>query len=499
MEQLREYLDHFEVSRDVQIVESPPPVLASAIARKLSNPEFLSELTLPWDEMQIDSKYDASTAQTLLGLLLRFRKWERSVDIPEASSAVSSKIFDWLPNALRHVSLRLQQLSIDHSKELLATELAPLLTLIAAVGSSFGSFPRSTAPQTPVKIACLLQALCLHPSADVPEIENLIQKSIQSFVRGCTFQNFKSCLDLYRSEISFSNSPRRCLAGAKSLATAVSSGTGWRRLQILDRIKTQLISSIVSALHATRNWQNNRTICAQLINTLGQLSRAATLTPADVTALLHLSPPTTSLEVSKKASLNDAPRNILESNDHQQISRVVTDADDLVWVSYYRLVVGLLSRHFATSMHCVEVVLSHVTALLRGVFSNAIDASDAPLGDGVLKRRAELMARLFELLAEHPSQIKKYVGVVILEYVALCLNTHAKWLGTRHMRNRKLRTVDIVAPLRRAVLPGVYALVQVISKYELQATYSALDGSGKAFFKDMFKEYKRDFKFTGLV
>jgi len=174
---------------------------------------------------------------------------------------------------------------------------------------------------------------------------------------------------------------------------------------------------------------------------------------------------------------------------------ILAESDQL-WLAYYQLVYTLIHHHPERTLMCAAPFISRIRGLLATAFENVGDSGRL----GLLKHRGEMCGRLLEQLSQHPLKVKKYVGVLVMDYISLCISTHSRLQATRfRMRGNNTRNEDLLGPIRKAILPGIYAVVDVCSKHELQATYSALDASGKMYFKGMFDDYKRDFRFTGIV
>jgi hypothetical protein len=94
---------------------------------------------------------------------------------------------------------------------------------------------------------------------------------------------------------------------------------------------------------------------------------------------------------------------------------------------------------------------------------------------------AENVARLYTELTQNASVMKKYAIYIVVDYLQL------------------LEYETVPQEVKDAVLPGVYALLDICSEAEYNHMFKAMDETGKSMFRSLLAEYKRDFKFTGKV
>jgi len=53
--------------------------------------------------------------------------------------------------------------------------------------------------------------------------------------------------------------------------------------------------------------------------------------------------------------------------------------------------------------------------------------------------------------------------------------------------------------MKKALLPGIHAMMEICNEFSLQQLMSSLDGPGKALLKDLRSDYTDNFKFQGKV
>ena len=94
---------------------------------------------------------------------------------------------------------------------------------------------------------------------------------------------------------------------------------------------------------------------------------------------------------------------------------------------------------------------------------------------------ASQLARLCEQLTVHEAAFRKYVVYILVEYVRSVV---------RH---------TLPVGLRRIVVPGIYCMLGMCSKYELQQMHVALDAAGKAVLKSVHSEYEAGHKYDGKM
>lgn len=73
----------------------------------------------------------------------------------------------------------------------------------------------------------------------------------------------------------------------------------------------------------------------------------------------------------------------------------------------------------------------------------------------------------------------------------------AIYLVGEHIRLSEFESIDAV--IRKALLPGIFALLDICSDPEYNQIHKSLDETGKVMFKSLLVDYRRDFKFKGKV
>lgn len=94
---------------------------------------------------------------------------------------------------------------------------------------------------------------------------------------------------------------------------------------------------------------------------------------------------------------------------------------------------------------------------------------------------AAALGRVFEAIGRRESLrlVNKYVPYMI------------------HAFAEGVQSLPLDSRQRDAMLPGVYALLGVCSEIEMKHIFANLDEKGRAVFRGLVKEFKRDYKFTG--
>jgi len=92
---------------------------------------------------------------------------------------------------------------------------------------------------------------------------------------------------------------------------------------------------------------------------------------------------------------------------------------------------------------------------------------------------APQLARLCEQLVPHKNAVSKHVVPPLAHFVHVAASS------------------GLMPALRRALLPGIFYLLDVCSKFELQQLHVAVDGAGQAVLKTVRSEYDEEHKYKG--
>lgn len=71
------------------------------------------------------------------------------------------------------------------------------------------------------------------------------------------------------------------------------------------------------------------------------------------------------------------------------------------------------------------------------------------------------------------------------------------YIVVEYLRLVEFESVD--PRVRQALLPGIFALLDICSDPEYNQIHKALDETGKVMFKSLLADYRQDFKFKGKV
>ena len=79
--------------------------------------------------------------------------------------------------------------------------------------------------------------------------------------------------------------------------------------------------------------------------------------------------------------------------------------------------------------------------------------------------------------------LSKYAPFLLVDYIAISRKSQT--------------TAQLLPPYKRAILPGVHALLSLCSEHELEHAYVLLDTHGKHMFKQMHQTFTQNYKYTG--
>ncbi|PKI85128.1 hypothetical protein MVES_000981 [Malassezia vespertilionis] len=130
-----------------------------------------------------------------------------------------------------------------------------------------------------------------------------------------------------------------------------------------------------------------------------------------------------------------------------------------------------------------------------------LDVVSSPLG----LTEARSLSRLYTEISTKTTSIATMIAskkrkltsdaiqVGTTETLGRSMTKHAIYVLVAYVRLVAQRTSTIAAPLRQALLPGLFALCSIISEYERDAALKGmLDASGQAVFKSLWKEWEHE-------
>lgn len=173
----------------------------------------------------------------------------------------------------------------------------------------------------------------------------------------------------------------------------------------------------------------------------------------------------------------------------------VTDfLPERLFLSFYSFLYRLLKIRYKQTFNCMPLFLLNIRDLLSSVFmaeQSALQSGRGTSGRAAATERSggggggghqqvactENLARLLEEMSKHPKQFNKYVAQLLVQYI-------------------QLTEVNPLSPAtKQALLPGIYALLDICSEFEYKVISRQVDETGRAIFKKLFEEYHRDWKF----
>eukprot|EP00301_Raphidiophrys_heterophryoidea_P008055 c13039_g1_i1.p1 GENE.c13039_g1_i1~~c13039_g1_i1.p1 ORF type:complete len:1531 (+),score=479.03 c13039_g1_i1:285-4595(+) len=433
-----------------------------------------------------------------LSVLLVFANW---LTASRASVSFLTPLLLVVPAAMDQAVSHLQELAVCEPD---TWELSPTtessLTLMSTV--CIAAKHTGVSWRVAETALCLFQALLIKASVSDDQaltapptrvaIQNLVCNALKTFLVVCGLREYASILQFQLSELASPSRDRR-IAAVRVLDLAVRTGTGWRRVQLLQRHRSRLLHLLITCSLSlvpshTQDSQDSspyfppdvHSVMTNIFQTLTSMlsgRRCPDLTARDIALILQIPVFSDVPHVSATVSIDDAS----------------SPSIDATWTAQHMLVYTLVAHHLREAMRCVPVVVGHVRVMMQAVFAQASPTHTPPY----LRRRAEQLGRLLELLASERVRMKKHVTAILGDFVRMCITTQHRLLHA--LPRNRTRSGDTVAPLRQAMLPGVYALVGVCSRHELQATFASLDASGRAVFKSLFEDYSQKHKFKGLV
>jgi hypothetical protein len=109
------------------------------------------------------------------------------------------------------------------------------------------------------------------------------------------------------------------------------------------------------------------------------------------------------------------------------------------------------------------------------------------------------LARLFEEISQHPP-FKKYLVYLLSEFVKMSVSGGMNMnYGSHNNQRTRKNPRRLPRETRQVLLPGIYALLDSCSQYELNLLNVGLDSSERAVFKSIYSDFQRDYKFKGKV
>lgn len=149
----------------------------------------------------------------------------------------------------------------------------------------------------------------------------------------------------------------------------------------------------------------------------------------------------------------------------------VSPVDGRVYSSSYVLVSSLLQRFPKQLYTCVPSVISTLHTLLRhALYGTLLDLE--------ITQRAQMLTRLCELLIPHRDVYKKHVLGLILEFV-----------GALRSDGHPSRSKSIV--------PAVYCLLDMLSRYETEQLNTMMDATAKALFRSVYQSHQKTHMYKG--
>jgi hypothetical protein len=154
-----------------------------------------------------------------------------------------------------------------------------------------------------------------------------------------------------------------------------------------------------------------------------------------------------------------------------------------LFTAYYHLLSTCLhARPLQTSKNLGTIILN--TKILLHIVAAKTSPSSATHGSGSapkpLKRlHAEYVGRLYNDLANLGTFMKPFAVHILVDY--LCL----------------VSKEAISAVTKHALSSGIFALVGLLEENEQNVILKAVDATGKAIFRQLYKDYERDYKYQG--
>lgn len=156
-----------------------------------------------------------------------------------------------------------------------------------------------------------------------------------------------------------------------------------------------------------------------------------------------------------------------------QTSKVMSFAnqDNTVTSSCFSVVATLVQR-FPKQLHtCVPSLIAMLHSFLRHVLYERLD-------EVTLRDRSQKFTRLIEILLPHKEIYKKHVICLLLEFVH-CLE----------------RDLDLFR--KECLLPSIFYLLDMLSKYEMEQLNILMDTSAKTLFRSVHQNYQKIHAYKG--
>eukprot|EP00164_Ancoracysta_twista_P015440 GFYU01025525.1.p2 GENE.GFYU01025525.1~~GFYU01025525.1.p2 ORF type:complete len:163 (+),score=47.50 GFYU01025525.1:2-490(+) len=153
----------------------------------------------------------------------------------------------------------------------------------------------------------------------------------------------------------------------------------------------------------------------------------------------------------------------------------------------YQLLHSSFKYRPQASMACIAVCMDHIrflmcTLAVQQTSTLRPTASGSAKDDAaVWLRCAQNLARLLSETSREKVAMKRYAPYIVSEYVDL------------------LERFSLSTEVQAAVKPGVFALINIMTQFELEYVNAPLNDHTRAIFKQLFGQYQSEFKFSGKV
>ncbi|XP_072049745.1 uncharacterized protein [Amphiura filiformis] len=166
-----------------------------------------------------------------------------------------------------------------------------------------------------------------------------------------------------------------------------------------------------------------------------------------------------------------------------QFTSVPDDYFPAVFSTMYLLLKSLLEAFPQAVVHCMAAYMASLQHMLRGVMRRCHQGSEGAgrIGDQELFSCAENMERLLTQLSAHKKEVGKFVIVLVAEYI------------------NELQKGTLLPFVKRALVVGVYNLVDVCDEKDVSLLQATLPHNVKEIYTEFYSDYKKYHKYKGRV